>query len=172
MSETMTQDRVSLPLGFDIPEGWVPVEPSSVGAEGAVFVAVHSVPDGEFTPNITLSVGQRPDQARITEIADEAVERLGRSMAALEVVQRKVIGTGAAPGVTQMLRVRTGEGQELVQTQVQLTVPGASPADRLILQIACTAAPETARRLGDDFRRFVASVHVRRDFTADEGEDS
>ncbi|WP_409494226.1 hypothetical protein [Amycolatopsis sp. cmx-11-12] len=172
MSETMTQDRVSLPLGFDIPDGWVPVEPSSVGADGAVFVALHSVPDGEFTPNITLSVGQRPDPARITEIADEAVERLGRSMAALELVQRKVIGTGVAPGVTQLLRIRTGEGQELVQTQVQLTVPGASPADRLILQIACTATPETARRLGDDFRRFVASVHVRRDFTADEGEDS
>ncbi|OLZ43502.1 hypothetical protein BS329_39045 [Amycolatopsis coloradensis] len=168
----MTQDRVSLPLGFDIPDGWVPVEPSSVGAEGAVFVAVHSVPDGEFTPNITLSVGQRPDPARITEIADEAVERLGRSMAALEVVQRKVIGSEAAPGVTQLLRIRTGEGQELVQTQVQLTVPGASPADRLILQIACTATSETARRLGDDFRRFVASVHVRRDFTADEGENS
>ncbi|RSM56978.1 hypothetical protein DMH03_27295 [Amycolatopsis sp. WAC 01376] len=167
-----TEDRVSLPLGFDIPEGWVPVEPSSVGADGAVFVAVHSAPDGEFTPNITLSVGQRPDRARITDIADEAVERLGRSMAALELVRRKEIGTPVAPGVTQVLRIRTGEGQDLVQTQVQLTVPGASPADRLILQIACTATPEAARGLGDDFRRFVGSVHVRRDATADEGEDS
>jgi len=167
-----TQDRVSLPLGFDIPDGWVPVEPSSVGAEGAVFVAVHRGTEAEFTPNITLSIGQRPDQAQITDIADEAVERLGRSMAALEVVRRKVIGTGIAPGVTQVLRIRTGEGQDLVQTQVQLTVPGASPAERLILEIACTATPEAARGLGDDFRRFVGSVHVRRDTTADEGEDS
>ncbi|ANN19045.1 hypothetical protein SD37_27755 [Amycolatopsis orientalis] len=168
----VAQDRVSLPLGFDIPDGWVPVEPASVGADGAVFVAVRSGPAEEFTPNITLSVGQRPDGARITDIADEAVERLGRSMAALEVVRRKEVGTPAAPGVTQVLRLRTGEGRDLVQTQVQLTVPGASPADRLVLEIACTATPETARRLGDDFRRFVGSVHVRRDFTADEGEDS
>jgi hypothetical protein len=168
----VAQDRVSLPLGFDIPEGWVPVEPASVGAEGAVFVAVHSAPAGEFTPNITLSVGQRPDQARVTDIADEAVERLGRSMAALEVLRRKEVGTPDAPGVTQVLRVRTGEGQELVQTQVLLTVPGTNPADRLILEIACTVPPETARRLGDDFRRFVGSVHVRRDSPVDEGEDS
>lgn len=168
----MEQDRVSLPLGFDIPDGWVPVDPASVGAAGAVFVAVHSEPAEDFTPNITLSVGQRPDGAEITDIADEAVERLGRTMAALEVVRRKVIGTGIAPGVTQVLRIRTGEGQDLVQTQVQLTVPGASPAERLILEIACTATPEAARRLGDDFRRFVGSVHVRRDITADEGEDS
>ncbi|RSN33066.1 hypothetical protein DMC61_12190 [Amycolatopsis sp. WAC 04169] len=167
-----TQDRVSLPLGFDIPDGWVPVEPSSVGAEGAVFVAVHRGTASEFTPNITLSVGQRPDQAQITDIADEAVERLGRTMAALEVVRRKVIGAGVAPGVTQVLRIRTGEGQDLVQTQVLLTVPGANPAERLILEIACTATPEAARGLGDDFRRFVGSVHVRRDTTADEGEDS
>ncbi|WP_043849063.1 hypothetical protein [Amycolatopsis keratiniphila] len=167
-----TQDRVSLPLGFDIPDGWVPVEPSSVGAEGAVFVAVHRGTASEFTPNITLSVGQRPDQAQITDIADEAVERLGRTMAALEVVRRRVIGAGVAPGVTQVLRIRTGEGQDLVQTQVLLTVPGANPAERLILEIACTATPEAARGLGDDFRRFVGSVHVRRDTTADEGEDS
>ncbi|MFD6072160.1 MULTISPECIES: hypothetical protein [Amycolatopsis] len=172
MSEAMTQDRVSLPLGFDIPEGWVPVEPASVGAEGAVFVAVRSGTHAEFTPNIVLSIGQRPDRTEITGIADEAVERLGRSTAALEVVRRKVIGTGIAPGVTQVLRIRTGEGQDLVQTQVLLTVPGATPAERLILEIACTATPEAARGLGDDFRRFVGSVHVRRDFTADEGEDS
>ncbi|WP_410660711.1 hypothetical protein [Amycolatopsis sp. lyj-112] len=172
MSETRGQDRVSLPLGFDIPDGWVPVDPASVGAAGAVFVAVHSEPAEDFTPNITLSVGQRPDEAEITDIADEAVERLGRTMAALEVVRRKVIGTPVAPGVTQVLRIRTGEGQDLVQTQVQLTVPGASQAERLVLEIACTATPEAARRLGDDFRGFVGSVHVRRDITADEGENS
>lgn len=157
----MTEDRVSLPLGFDIPDGWVAVDPASAGAAGAVFVAVHTETTEDFTPNITLSVVQRPDQARITDIADEAVERLGRSMATLEVVRRKEIGSEIAPGVTQVLRLRTGEGQDVVQTQVQLTVPGETPAGRLILEIACTATPEAARRLGEDFRRFVGSVHVR-----------
>src|SRR4051812_36797612 len=103
-------DTVALPLGFDIPEGWTPLDPAKAGAPGAVFVAVHDGGQDEFTPNITLSVQQRPDAASIAEVADEAVERLGRTMAALDVVSRQEVGDTAAPGVTQILRVRTGEG--------------------------------------------------------------
>jgi hypothetical protein len=60
------------------------------------------------------------------------------------------------------------EGVELLDTQVHLTVPGASPAGRLVLELACTASPAAARRLTPDFRRFVGSVHVREH----EGENS
>lgn len=145
---------MTLPLGFDIPDGWTAVEP---GDSGAVFVAVHPEPGEDFTPNITLSVQQRPDPASIVDIAEEAVERLGRSLAGLDVLSRREI-EGAAPGVTQLLRLRTGEGTELIQTQVHLTVPGA---ERVVLEIACTAAPAVARRLAGSFERFVGSVHLR-----------
>lgn len=146
---------MTLPLAFDIPEGWTAVEP---GDSGAVFVAVHPAPGEDFTPNITVSVQQRPDSASIVDIADEAVERLGRALAGLDVVSRREIGTEDAPGVTQLLRLRTGEGTELMQTQVHLTVPGP---ERVVLELACTASPEAARRLSGSFQRFVGSVHLR-----------
>jgi hypothetical protein len=149
---------VTLPLDFVIPDGWTAVDP---GESGAVFVAVHDAPAGEFVPNITVSVQQRPDEASIDDIAAEAVERLARTTAGLDVLSRRDVGVPAAPGVTQLLRLRTGEGTELIQTQVHLTVPGATPEQRLVLELACTAAPATARALSPGFQRFVGSVHVR-----------
>ncbi len=149
---------MTLPLDLVIPDGWTAVDP---GDSGAVFVAVHAAAPGEFVPNITVSVQQRPDDATIDAIAAEAVERLSRTLAGLDVLSRRDVGDAAAPAVMQLLRLRTGEGTELIQTQVHLTVPGATPAERLVLELACTAAPATARRLSPGFQRFVAGVHVR-----------
>ncbi|MEC3978329.1 hypothetical protein [Amycolatopsis sp. H20-H5] len=163
-------DTVSLPLGFDVPAGWTPVDPAKAGAPGAVFVAVHAGGHDEFIPNITLSVRQRPDAATIAAIADEAIERLGRSMAGLDVVSRQEVGDAGAPGLTQVLRLRTGEGLDLVQTQVHLTVPAQDPAGRIVLEIACTATPGRARELAEDFQRFVGTVRLRRDVPTEEGE--
>ncbi|WP_020657685.1 hypothetical protein [Amycolatopsis benzoatilytica] len=151
-------DSVTLPLGFDVPDGWTPVPPI---APGLVFVAVHPESAAEFTPNLTLGLQQRADSLPLPEIADEAVERLGRTMARLEVLDRREVGTAAAPGCTQTLGLQTGEGQDLVQVQVFLTVPG--PAGRVVLELVCTADPADARELVPDFRKFVASVHVRRE---------
>ncbi|GAA1021757.1 MULTISPECIES: hypothetical protein [Amycolatopsis] len=151
-------DLVTLPLGFDVPEGWTPVPPI---APGLVFVAVHPNPVADFTPNITLGIQQREDSVLMKDIADEAVERLGRTMALLDVLDRQEVGSPAAPGCTQTLRMRTGEGQDLLQIQVFLTVPG--PAGRVVLELVCTADPQDARTLVPDFRKFVASVHVRRE---------
>ena len=149
---------MTLPLDFVIPDGWTAVAP---GDSGAVFVAVHDAAPGEFVPNITVSVQQRPDDATIDAVAAEAVERLSRTLSGLDVLSRRDVGDAAAPAVMQLLRLRTGEGTELIQTQVHLTVPGATPAERLVLELACTAAPATARRLSPGFQRFVAGVHVR-----------
>ncbi|WP_315660258.1 hypothetical protein [Amycolatopsis sp. PS_44_ISF1] len=167
----MAAETVSLPLGFDVPEGWTPLAPAEAGAPGVVFVAVHREAGAGFTPNITLGVRQRPDPAPLSDIAEEAVERLGRTMALVEVAGRHELGAADAPGLTQVLRLRTGEGQELVQTQVHLTVPGPDgPVDRVVLELVFTAAPEAARRLTPDFRQFVASVRLRRKNPAGEGE--
>lgn len=149
---------MTLPLDFVIPDGWTAVDP---GDSGAVFVAVHDAPAGEFVPNITVSVQQRPDAKPIDDIAAEAVERLSRTSAGLDVLSHRDVGDPAAPGVMQLLRLSTGEGTELIQTQVHLTVPGATPEQRLVLELACTAAPATARALSPGFQRFVGSVHVR-----------
>jgi hypothetical protein len=120
-------ETVSLPLGFDVPEGWTPLDPAGAGAPGVAFVAVH--PEAGFTPNITLGVRQRPDPATLAE------------------------------------------GTDLVQTQVHLTVPGADgPVGRVVLELVFTAEPGAAQRLTPDFRKFVASVHIRRNHPAGKGE--
>lgn len=158
-------NTVTLPLGFDVPEGWTPVEPEE---PGPVFVAVRPEPGAEFTANLTLGVRQRPDPASLEEIADEAVERLASATAAVDVLDRRAVGAPPAPGLTQTLRLRTGEGLELRQVQVHLTAPG--PDGGAVLELVLTASAEAAARLVPDFRRFVASVHVRRKTLAGEGE--
>jgi hypothetical protein len=155
-------DRISLPLGFDVPEGWLAVEPEAVGAGGAAFVAIR--PDsvqslgGNFTPTITVSVANRPDSASLLDIADEAVTRLGRTMAELDVLSRQE-GAGE---VTQVLRIVTPAGLELAQSQVHLVIPGANGlADRVVVELACTSTPQQAASAVGEFQRFVASFHVR-----------
>jgi hypothetical protein len=159
---TAADDRISLPLGFDVPDGWVPVDPEKAGAPGAAFVAVRPDTSGSFTPNITVGVRHRPDSATILEIADEAVERLGRSMAALDVLSRQEVGEPPEEGVAQVLRLVPPDGRELVQSQVHLTVAGAhGRQDRVVVEIACTTTPDQAASVVQEFQRFVSSFHVR-----------
>jgi len=144
------QDRISLPFGFDVPDGWTPVDPEKVGAPTAAFVAVRPDSGGDFTPNIILSVRHRPDAATILEIADEAVQRLGRSMAELDVLSRREFGAPPDNGVAQVLRIVSGTG------------PGtAGRRDRVIVELACTSAPQQSEPVVGEFQRFVASFHVR-----------
>ncbi|HEX3589383.1 MAG TPA: hypothetical protein VHV74_07110, partial [Pseudonocardiaceae bacterium] len=66
-----------------------------------------------------------------------------------------------APGVAQVLRLRTEDG-ELVQSQVHLTIPlGDTPNDRLLVELACTCKPEQTPSVVADFQRLMASFHVR-----------
>jgi hypothetical protein len=158
----VSTDRISLPLGFDVPAGWQPVDPAAVGAPGAAFVAVRPGSDGGFTPNITLSVANRPDAASITDIADEAVARLGTTMAELDVLSRQEVGEPPEPGVAQVLRIVTPAGVELAQSQVHLVIAGkAGPVDRVVAELACTSTPDQAAAVTGDFQRFVAGFHVR-----------
>jgi hypothetical protein len=145
-----------------VPDGWQAVEPETVGAGGAVFVAIrpHSAqsPGGNFTPNITVSVANRPDSASLLDIADEAVTRLGTTMAELDVLSRQETGGG----VTQVLRIVTPAGLELAQSQVHLVIPGVHGlGDRVVVELACTSTPAQAAPVVGEFQQFVASFHVR-----------
>jgi hypothetical protein len=157
----VSTERISLPLGFDVPEGWQVVDPAANAAQGAVFVAVRPG-GGGFTPNITLSVANRPDSASITDIADEAVARLGTTMAELDVLSRQEVGRPPEPGIAQVLRIVTPAGIELAQSQVHLVIAGkAGPADRVVAELACTSTPDQAAAVTGEFQRFVAGFHVR-----------
>jgi hypothetical protein len=161
MNRTGDAERIDVPIGFDIPDGWSAVDPSSVGASGAAFVVVRDGDGGGFRPNVTIGVARRTDDADVEEAAAESVRRLADAVLEVSVVDNQPVGNDRAPGVAQVLRLRTGDG-ELVQSQVHLTIPlGDSPNDRLLVELACTCKPEQTPSVVADFQRLVASFHVR-----------
>jgi hypothetical protein len=160
-------ERIDVPLGFDVPEGWTPVDPASVGAAGVAFVLVRPSPDGEFTPNVTIGVDRRSDDGGVADSARESLLRLESAMADVSLVDRQSIGDARSPGITQVVRLRPkpgpdGPGRELVQSQVHLTVPlGDAPHDRLVVELACTCLPEQTDAVVPAFQRLVATFHIR-----------
>ena len=157
MVNTMA-DRIDVPIGFDVPDGWRAVDPT---AAGVAFVLVRDGDAGGFTPNVTIGVTRRDDDADIDEAAKESVRRLGSVASVVSVVDRQDVGNDRAPGLAQVVRLTTAEG-ELVQSQVHLTIPlGDGPRDRLVVELACTCRPDQAPAVIPEFQRLVASFHIR-----------
>ena len=148
-------ERYGVPLGFDVPAGWRPVRP----AEGTQFTAIRpGHPD--FTPNLTLSVQRRTDDAEITDIADEAIGRLAVTVAEVTLAARREVGHPIAPGLAQALTLRTDRA--LAQSEVFLVIPlDDAPADRLVVELVCTCTPDQLAEVTEDFERFVGSFHIR-----------
>ena len=166
--EESAAERIDIPLGFDVPEGWTTVDPATLGARAA-FLLVRPSPDDDYTPSITIGVDRRADGADISALADESIDRLVAAVADVELVDRQPVGDQRAPGVTQVLRLRTAAGpsgpaRKLVQTQVHLAIPlGDTAADRLIVEIACTCLPSQAASVIPQFQRLVGTFHIRKE---------
>jgi hypothetical protein len=160
-------ERMGVPLGFTVPDGWTSAEPASVGIPKAAFVAVRPAQPGEFTANISLAVQRRSDGPEIADLADEAVGRAAVAVAELQLLDRDAIGDPHAPGVTQVLEVRTHSrngqpSRQLTQTQVHLAIPlSDTEADVLAVEMVCTCAPGQLSGVIPAFQRFVASFHLR-----------
>ncbi|MFI9386001.1 hypothetical protein [Kutzneria sp. NPDC052558] len=153
---------VELPLGVDVPDGWVPVDPAEAGAPGAALVVVLPTPEGEFTPNITVGIGDPASTVDVERAADEAVRRLSDVADELEVRSRQDVGEDPAPGVAQVIDLLVG-GQRLAQYQVHLSIPLPADEGHVPVEIAGTCTPSQAERAVPDFQRLVASFHLRAD---------
>ena len=150
-------ERIDVPVGFDVPEGWTAVPP---GQDGLAFALVKQTTEAGFQPNVTIGVARRDDDADIEDAARESVHRLAKVFE-VSVVDKQEVGNDRAPGVAQILRLRT-KADELVQSQVHLTIPlGDAPHDRLVVELACTCLPEQVPEVIPDFQRLVASFHIR-----------
>jgi hypothetical protein len=154
----MDDARIDVPIGFDVPEGWRAVDATRFGV---AFALVRDGDRGGFTPNVTIGVARRDDVADIDAAAAESVRRLATIATEVSVVDRTDVGNDRAPGLAQVVRLRTGDG-ELVQSQVHLTIPlGDAPHDRLLVELACTCRPDQVPSVVPDFQRLVASFHIR-----------
>lgn len=151
-------DRIDVPIGFDVPTGWRAVDPAG---SGAAFVLVKDGDWGGFTPNVTVGVTRRTDDADIEAAAAESVRRLTDAHLEVSVVDRQEVGDDNAPGMAQVVRLGTEDGP-LLQTQVHLTIRlGDTPDDRLLVELACTCRPDQAVHVVPDFQQLVASFHLR-----------
>ncbi len=151
-----------VPIEFELPEGWRAAPPDAAGAPGAAFVALHPRPDGGFTANITIDGEYRPDEATLSEIAHESVERLRGAATSVVVTGSREAGSADAPAFTQTLAVSAvidGASRDLVQSQVYLAMLDvADPRVRAVIRLVLTATEFQHPAVLADFQDFVRTV--------------
>ena len=157
-------EQVTVPFRAEVPDGWEQVDPGSVGVPGASLVLLDRRRVGDFVANITVAIGRRSGVVDIVDVADEGIGRVAAAVQRLSVVERTRIGDDAAPGVAQLMQLRTpsgqsGEEQTLVQSQVHMSI-GLSSEEALLVELACTCAEHEGAAVMPDFQQFVASFHV------------
>lgn len=148
--------RIGVPVGFDVPGGWTAVAP---GQDGLAFALVKDSMMPGFRPNVTIGVTRRDDDVDIAAAARDSARGLAESYR-VSIVDTQEIGGARAPGLAQVLRLRTKD-DELVQSQVHLAIPfGSARRDRLVVELACTCLPDQIPDVIPDFQRLVASFHL------------
>ncbi|GAA2220411.1 hypothetical protein [Streptomyces nogalater] len=150
-----------VPIEFRLPDGWRPAPPDEVGASTAAFVALHPGPDSGFTANITID-GEFRAGGRLTESADESVQRLQAVAGPVAVVSRRETGTEDAPALTQRLAfsaVVDGVRRDLVQSQVHLgLLDTGNPHRQAVIRAYLTATTTQHDAVLPDFQEFVRSI--------------
>ncbi|MEV6901875.1 hypothetical protein [Amycolatopsis sp. NPDC051372] len=154
-----------VPIVFELPDGWRSVPPDEVGTPDAAFVALNTGSSREgFTANITITGELREDDAPLTAIGDEAVERL-RSAGAqgVQLGRRNEVGSAENPGLTQAVKLTVGlKGKQvdLVQFQVFIVMRDQQNAERrAVLHIVLSALLENQfEHVIDDFQKFLTTV--------------
>lgn len=152
-------------IQFELPEGWQAAPPDEAGAPGVAFVALHSASANGFTANLTIAGQVRDPDLSMDTIADESVRRLEEAAGSVSVRRRVPVGSAEAPGITQVLDIRVGAGQELVQCQVYVSMHDVDdPQRRAVLELVLTCTPAQLDDVFDDFQQFVRTVRpVRRE---------
>lgn len=152
-----------VPIEFSLPAGWRSVSPAELGTPNTAFVALH--PDtarAGFTANITISGDVRAEDIPMTEVADEALERLRADVREVRLGRRSEVGSAEDPGLTQAVGLSVelnGRQRDLVQFQVFIGMRDRREPDRrAVLEIALTALPDQFPEVVGDFEKFVATI--------------
>jgi hypothetical protein len=155
---------IPVPIEFSLPEGWRSVPPDEVGTPEAAFVALFPAEAGNgFTPNITLSGEVYPEDVALTDVADEALERLRAGGAEVKLGRRNEVGSVENPGLTQAVQLSVqlnGKPEKLVQFQVFLGMQDQKdPNRRAVLHVVLTSLLEGQfEKVIGDFQEFLATI--------------
>ncbi|MDK9496316.1 hypothetical protein QEZ40_000765 [Streptomyces katrae] len=151
-----------VPIGFSLPDGWLPARPDGLDAEGVAFAAVHPRPDAGYAASITVDGGFPDAPPALAELADASVERLRGTAAQVEVADRREAGSADAPALVQRLSlsaVAGGSRRDLVQSQVYLLLKDvAAPLASAVIRLTLTATAAQHDAVLGEFQDFVRSV--------------
>ncbi|GGW52467.1 hypothetical protein GCM10010503_31890 [Streptomyces lucensis JCM 4490] len=151
-----------VPLEFRPPEDWLVAPAEENESLGVAFAAVHPRPDEGFAANITIDGGFPLDGVTPAQLADASVEQLREGAGSVEVVDRREVGSGDAPALTQRLAISAvvdGTLRDLVQSQVYLfVVDERDPHRRGLVRIALTATAAQHDAVLGDFQEFLRTV--------------
>ncbi|WP_406183330.1 hypothetical protein [Streptomyces sp. NBC_01006] len=153
-----------VPIEFSLPEGWQAAPPDEVGAPGVAFIALYERPDDGFTANITIDGDFRPDEATLTDMGDESVERLRQAAESVVVTSRRELGSEASPGLAQRLTlsaVGAGVRRDLVQSHVYLAVLDRKDTHRrAVIRLILTSTAAQEEGVVGDFQEFLRTVSL------------
>jgi hypothetical protein len=148
-------------IEFSLPDGWQAASPDEAGAPGVAFVALHPGSANGFTANLTIAGQFREPDVPMDAIADESVHRIEEAVGSVHVRRRAEVGSDESPGITQVLDIEVGTGQELVQCQVYVSVHDVDdPAKRAVLEFVLTCTPDQLDDVFTDFQDFVRTVRA------------
>lgn len=160
----------SVPISFRarVPsDDWTTADAAAAEGAGAALLLTHAGGPGAFTTNITVTGEVRPDSPDLEDLADASVLSLRQAAEDVEVLERAAAGSGAAPGLTQMLALRlpaeSGPSVPLRQCQVFLAArdtSGTTASVMVVYLIALTAERDEMASLVAEFERFVASFEL------------
>ncbi len=151
-----------VPIEFSLPDGWLSVPPDEVGTPEAAFVALHPPAEQGFTANISITGELRSDGASLSQAADESLQRLESEFETVYLGKRDELGSPAAPGLTQAVRLAAdlnGSSQDLVQLQAFLGMADSQDAERMaVVQCVLTALPGQFEHVVPDFQQFLSTI--------------
>ncbi|HKS43994.1 MAG TPA: hypothetical protein VJT49_02555 [Amycolatopsis sp.] len=153
---------IPVPIEFSLPEGWRAVPPDAVNAGEAGFVALHPPALKGFTPNITIGGELHDRGVTLSQLADEALERLRRGAPDVRPGRRNEVGSVGGPGLTQAVRLSlllNNQPEQLVQLQVFLGMRDTGDESRYaVLQIVLSALAEQFDQVVGDFQKFLSTI--------------
>jgi hypothetical protein len=153
-----------VPIEFSLPPGWRSVPPDEVGTPDAAFVALHppTIQNG-FTANITITGELRGGEVVLTDLGDEAVQRLRASGARdVKLGRRNEVGSADNPGLTQAVKLNIdlkGGPRDVIQFQVFLGMRDQrDPQRQAVLHVVLSSLPEQFEQVIGDFQQFLSTI--------------
>lgn len=151
-----------VPLRCTLPnQNWV-VESEGSSDDSVALVAARGNLVHEFVPTITLGGEQNDDPATLLEIADASLKAGADGGASVELLDRQMLGSAAAPGLTQALAISgspEGRGFDLRRSEVLLELLDmGAPTKRVVVRAALTCTADQFTETAREFQSFVASL--------------